>query len=125
MVESLPLNLAGLDDEDLTQDTSDQADSLLKQESLLNKVSQIGATAAAIVPAGLDALDDRIAHEGSENENGYVETPMNSDGFFADSGDQVIFALQSITINYPNHYLLLLSGLLSEGGGAHQATNRT
>ena len=29
-----------------------------------------------------------MAHEGSENENGYVETPMNSDGFFADSGDQ-------------------------------------
>ena len=71
------------------------------------------------MPASLDALDDRM------DENGYVETPMNSDGFFADSGDQVIFAHQSITINYPNHYLLLLSGLLSEGGGAHQATNRT
>ena len=121
----MPLNLAGLDDEDLTQDTLDQAESLLKQESLLNKVSQIGATAAAIVPAGLDALDDRIAHEGSENENGYVETPMNSDGFFADSGDQVIFAHQLISINYRYRYLLLLSGLLSEGGGAHQATNRT
>ena len=36
MVESLPLNLAGLDDEDLTQETLDQAESLLKQESLLN-----------------------------------------------------------------------------------------
>ena len=36
MVESLPLNLAGLDDEDLTQDTPDQAASLLKEESLLN-----------------------------------------------------------------------------------------
>ena len=77
------------------------------------------------MPAGLDALDDRVAHEGSENENGYVETPMNSDGFFAESGDQVIFAHQSITIAYRYHYLLLLAGLLSEGGGAHQATDRT
>ena len=76
------------------------------------------------MPAGLDALDDRVAHEGSENENGYVETPMNSDGFFADSGDQVIFAHQLISINYRYHYLLLLSGLLSEGGAAHQATYR-
>ena len=88
-------------------------------------MSKIEANAAAIVPAGLDALDEQVIQEGSENENGYVETPMNSDGFFADNNDQVSFANQSIAINHRHLCLLLLAELFSEGGSAHQATNRT
>ena len=88
-------------------------------------MSKIGAHAAAIVPVGLDALDEQVVQEGSENENGYVETPMNPDGFFADNNDQVIFANQSIAINHRHLYLLLPAELFSEGGSAHQATNRT